>query len=301
MGTTIELIHDYFKNDPEIEIFRDFDLKKYSTMRLSSRGNLISVKSSASLGELIRFCAKNKLKYLILGMGANTLLKEIIDIPILKLDFPLDEDYLSQTQELYHLPASITLAKLSSHAVKFGMIGWEVFTGIPATLGGAVFMNAGTNLGEIGNLIESVKYFDRKGKLIERKVSPKDFVYRKNVFLKEGDVIFEVTLKNLGQKKEISDQIKNYLKKRNESQPLSEFTCGCTFKNSQEACRAGHYLDIIGMKGFSSENFKISHKHGNFIVHFGEGSYSEVIGFMNFIQQELKLQYGVEFEFEVEH
>jgi UDP-N-acetylmuramate dehydrogenase len=301
MGSTIELIQDQFENDPDIEIFRDFDLKKYSTMRLRAQGDLISVKSQESLGKLIKFCAEKQLDYLILGIGANTLLKENIRPPIIKLDLPLAEEYLSKTQDLYHLPASITLSKLSSHAVKFGMIGWEVFTGIPATLGGAVFMNAGTSLGEIGNLVESVKYFNKKGNLIERNISSKDFVYRKNLFLQNGDVIFEVALKNLGQKKEISDLIKLYLGKRNESQPLSEFTSGCTFKNSQEACRAGHYLDIIGMKGFSSKNFKISHKHGNFIVHFGEGSYSEVISFMNFIQQELILQYGVKFEFEVEH
>ena len=168
MGKSADLIKEYFSTNQDIEIKLNFNLKKYSTMRLKSQGDLFIVKKSDSLGKLTKFCFENKIQYLVLGMGANQLLKEKVELPIIKLDFELDENYLDELQKSYSLPASINLAKLSSHAIKFGMIGWEVFTGIPATLGGAVFMNAGTNLGEIGELVESVKYFTREGKKIEK-------------------------------------------------------------------------------------------------------------------------------------
>ena len=301
MGRKIELISDYFKNDQSIKVFKNYDLKKYSTMRLASRGDLILVRSKDALKNLLAFMFLNKISYSVLGLGANQLLNEEIENPIIKIDFDFDFSYLEKEQVEYHLPASITLSKLSSHAIKFGLIGWEVFTGIPATLGGAIFMNAGTELGEIGNLVSSVTFINKKGEEVTKRVSSKDFSYRQNLFLADGDIVCFATLKNLGKDKKISELINNYLKKRNSSQPLSEFTAGCTFKNNTKGCRAGHYLDIMGLKGFSSKNFRVSHKHANFIENFGDGTYSEVVDFMDFIQSELKLQYGVEFEFEVKH
>lgn len=299
MGQAIELISKKFQGHADLEILPDQDLKKLSTMRLESRGDLVLIKSEKALQEFLCFTHQEKIDLRILGWGANQLLEEQVPSVVAKLEIPFDQSYLDSTHDIYELPASVTLSKLSSHAVKFGMIGWEVFTGIPATLGGAVYMNAGTNLGEISSLIDSIVYYTAKGERIEKKCSEKDFSYRTNNFLNPGDFIYSVKMKNLGQKKEISDQIKDYLAKRNKSQPLSEFTCGCTFKNSGETCRAGHYLDIIGMKGFSSKNFRVSHKHANFIENFGEGTYTEVSQLMEFLQQELKLQYGVQFEFEV--
>ncbi len=299
MGKSAKLIKNQFRSKNDIEVFEDQDLKRFSTMRLKSRGDLIIIKSEERLGELLKFLYSSNTKYLILGMGANQLLKESIDRPIIKLELPLDSRYFENVRDLYELPASITLSKLSSHAIQFGLVGWEVFTGIPATLGGAIFMNAGTNLGEICHLIDSVTYFKKDGKKIVKKTSAEDFSYRENLFLKEGDIITSARLKNLGRAEEISMKIKSYLKQRNDSQPLSEFTCGCIFKNNSKACRAGHYLDILGLKGFSSENFRISPKHGNFIENVNKGAYTEVDAFMNFIQKEMSLQYGVEFEFEV--
>src|SRR5690606_37940156 len=117
---------------------------------------------------------------------------------IIHLDLPFDLNYLSESHDEYVLPASLGLNHLTAHAVKFGLSGWEVFTGIPASLGGAIYMNAGTNLGEIGALVKSVDIVNSDGVLRTLLVSDQSFSYRKNHFVKSGDVIVGATLIHRG-------------------------------------------------------------------------------------------------------
>ena len=93
---------------------------------------------------------------------------------------------------------------------------------------------------------------------------------------------------------------------RNRTQPLKEWTCGCIFKNHQNlgsgvTCRAGLFIDIIGLKGLTIKNLQISPKHANFMENHGESSYEDVIAMITVLQKELKLQTGVSFETEVEY
>lgn len=299
------MLLDLLKNISDVKIELDKDLTKFNTMRLASRADLITVKSKDSLFETLAILNKNKIKYKVLGWGANQILPECAKHPFIYLDFEFDKGYLGKARETYVLPASLSLPVLSSHAVKNGLAGWEVFTGVPASLGGAVFMNAGTNLGEIGKIVESVKIATVEGHERIHIVNKDSFSYRCNNFLKDGEVIFEVTLKHLGIKKEISSKIKDYLELRNKSQPLKEFTCGCVFKNHIDesknlACRVGQYLDIMDLKGLTYNGIKISPKHANFMENFGNARSEDAIALINFVKEELKLQYGIDFETEVE-
>jgi len=238
---------------------------------------------------------------LCLVWGANQLLKERSSLPYVKIEFPFDKTYLNELKEEYELPASITLSILSSHAIKIGLKGWEYFTGIPATLGGAIFMNAGTNLGEIGSLIKSFRVISKDGVIREVVKDENTFSYRKNNEIFDGDVIVSAKLIHNGVDKKISDNILEYLKKRNNTQPLKENTCGCIFKNlkGDREYRAGQLIDLLGLKGFKHKNIRISPKHANFMENMGDGTYSEVVEFIDIIKKELKLQFGVDFEVEV--
>ena len=131
------------------------DLTNFTTFRLSSVGDYMEVQSIEALQELVILLSKYKKKFLVLGWGANQILPAVCDGLILHLSFPFDPTYFDTIRDEYELPASVGLNQLTGHAVKFGIMGWEVFTGIPASLGGAIFMNAGTNLGEIGSLVKS--------------------------------------------------------------------------------------------------------------------------------------------------
>lgn len=187
-----------------IEVELDKDLKKYSTMRLDAVGDLITVKNVEALKIATKTLTENKIFYRLLGWGANMLLPKQSDVPYLQLDFDFDKTQLDEARSEYVLPASVSLATLTAHANKFGLKGWEVFTGIPASLGGAIFMNAGTNLGEIGSIVKEVKLVTKDGleKLI--KIDQNSFSYRHNHFVEKGDVIYEARLFHLGIDSEIS-------------------------------------------------------------------------------------------------
>ncbi len=273
-------------------------------MRLKAKGNLFIVKSPEALKKLLKLFFDNKQEYFLLGLGANQLISSENQTPWIKLKFSFDKTYLESTHKSYILPASVPLSLLSAHAIRFGLKGWEVFTGIPATLGGAVFMNAGTSLGEIASLVSKVKIIDREGNEREEFITSNSFSYRKNHFLKDGDIVTQVTLRNDGQDPAISEKIRNYLDWRNKTQPLKAFTCGCVFKNYHDKEKnihfpAGKLIDLLGLKGLRLENLKVSSQHANFIENLGEADYGQVVNLIDIIYEELYLQYGVRFETEV--
>lgn len=285
------------------ELERQADLKRMSTMRLTSHGDLIKINSIEALQETLRRLNASELHYRVLGWGANALLPEENEAIYIKLAFDFDKGYLESPRDSYHLPASVSLSVLSSHAVKFGLKGWEVFTGIPASLGGALFMNAGTNLGEIKDVVEKVYIATTKGELITRVIAEGDYSYRKNNFLSDGDVIYAADLKHLGLDPEVSTKIREYLALRNRTQPLKEFTCGCIFKNAHgfgRSCRAGHHIDIMGLKGTRLGGVEVSPKHANFMVNRAEATRTQVEELISLLQREMKMSLGIDFETEVE-
>lgn len=293
------------KLNTNLELELDKDLRKFSTMRLAASGDMVTVKNLDGLKETVKLFTENKIKYRVLGWGANILLPSKATYPYIQLDFSFDRTILDHVQTEYVLPASVSLAVLTSHAAKFGLIGWEVFTGIPASLGGAIFMNAGTNLGEIGSLVKEVRLVTKNGEEKLIKIDNKSFSYRHNHFINDGDVVYQVTLVNKGQDPQISQKIKDYLEMRNRTQPLKEATCGCVFKNYQDlergfTCRAGQFIDIIGLKGFTYKGLRVSPKHANFMENFGDSNYEDVTTMIELMRNELKLQYGVSFSPEVE-
>lgn len=167
-------------------------------------------------------------------------------------------------------------------------------------------MNAGTNLGEIGSLIKEVNIVTKEGEEKLIKIDSHSFSYRHNHFVNPGDVIYQARLVHFGIDEAISKKIREYLEMRTRSQPLKEWTCGCIFKNFQNhrlgvTCRAGLFIDIMGLKGLSYKNLQISPKHANFMENTGESSYEDVLTMISILQKELKLQTGVSFETEVEY
>ena len=290
--------------DVEVEI--DKDLKKFSTMRLNAVGDLITVRSIDALKNVTKYLTNNRISYRVLGWGANLLLPKSSLIPYLQLDIEHDRDIFDKAQNEYILPASVSLATLTSHANKFGIKGWEVFTGIPASLGGAIFMNAGTNLGEIGSIVKKVKMITKEGLEKNIVINQHSFSYRHNHFVDPGDVIVEARLIHFGIDIAITKNIREYLEMRTRTQPLKEWTCGCIFKNATKiesgvTCRAGLFIDIIGLKGLTYKNLEISPKHANFMENRGESSIDDVLTMIEILQKELKLQTGVSFETEVEY
>lgn len=295
------------KDIEELEVLHDTDLSKFSTMKLSCHGDLLKVSSVNALMKVITIFKENKISYKLIGWGANLILPENPNFIFIKLDLPFDKSQITAELSEFKLSATAPLNVLTSLATKYGFKGWEVFTGIPASLGGAVFMNAGTNLGEICEVVKDVTLLRSNGQIEVIKTDESSFSYRKNHFVNDGDVIVEVTLIHKGIDPNIGPLIKDYLKKRTESQPLREKTCGCMFKNQSievsgesVTCRAGLYLDIIGLKGLSKGQMRISPRHANFMENRGSCSSEDVKQLVDNTLRELEFHYGVKFETEVD-
>lgn len=297
----IEKVVKQLKDIPDIQVALDTDLSRIGTFKLSARGNLIKAFSKDALVSVIKLLKDKNIDFRPVGLGANQLIEDATNFFYLKYLYSPKVEFNPKDKE-YIFSAGITLNKLTNFAIKYELKGWEVFTGVPATLGGAVVMNAGTNLGEIGDLVSSVEYINKNGELDTHIVNKDSFSYRTNNFLKKGEFVTEVILKNIGFESGIGDRIKEYLEYRTKTQPLWDKTCGCTFKNYESIeskLPAGMYIDLAGLKGYQCGKIKVSEKHANFFVNTENAKKHEVIDFIGEVQSLLKRSYGVTFEKEI--
>jgi UDP-N-acetylmuramate dehydrogenase len=284
---------------PGCEVFENLDLTRYTTFKLASEGDLIEVKTIVALQTLLPLLTKNKKAYLVVGWGANQILPAHCKELIIHLDFTFDLNYLSELRDEYYLPASLGINHLTSHAVKFGLKGWEVFTGIPASLGGAIYMNAGTNLGEIGSLVKKVQLVSPDGRLREEIINDKSFSYRHNHFVKPGEVIVGAVMVHQGVDQTIPQKIKDYLEYRKKTQPLASKNCGCVFKNPLKELPAGKLIDLLHLKGVGIDELRINPKHGNFMENSGQANWDQFSSLVKLINFQMDHFFGIEFELEV--
>lgn len=282
-----------------IDFFPQKDLTSFTTFRLASVGDLVEVKSVESLQKLLPLLNRHNKQYLVVGWGANQILPARCEKLVIHLVLPFDQHYFDLIRDEYDLPASVGLNLLTSHAVKFGLMGWEVFTGIPASLGGAIYMNAGTNLGEIGSLVKSVTLINKDGRIREESINEKSFSYRHNHFVKSGEIIIGAKLFHRGTDAAIPQKIKDYLEYRKKTQPLASRNCGCVFKNPYRDLQAGRLIDALGLKGLKSGKLKISEKHANFVENQGEANWHQFEALVGAVKFQMDHFYGIEFELEV--
>ncbi len=254
---------------------KNIDLSAMSTMRLSSLGHMIEVYSIPCLQFVLKSLKKYNQSYQVIGRGSNLLLPSELNHILIQLKLPFDPKIFEEKSDFYHLPASMSISVLTAKAIQHNIKGWEILTGIPASLGGAIYMNAGTKFGEISQLIDSVQIMNSAGVIREEKMTSKSFSYRKNHFTREGDIILSAVLRHLGQDSSVATVIKNYAQYRKQTQPLGSANCGCVFKNIDKNLPAGKLIDIIGLKGLSQKDLVVSSLHGNFIENKGQASQLE--------------------------
>ncbi len=291
------MILEELRNIPGLEIKENCDLTGFTTMRLHSRGDLIEILEVEALRKLLPILNREQIPYLLLGWGANQLLPSKVPGVVIHLKMP--HILPDELRPEYNLPASVSLNQLTSLALKFGLKGWEVFTGIPASLGGAIYMNAGTNIGEIGKLIRQVTLVTKDGELRTESITDKSFSYRKNHFVKPGEVIVGTVIAHQGTDQNIGQKIKEYLEYRKKTQPLATRNCGCVFKNPLPLLPAGKLIDLLGLKDLQIGDLRISPKHGNFMENTGKADWDQFSSILSIIQFEMDHWYGIEFELEV--
>lgn len=270
-------------------------LHEFSTIGIGGPARFfIEVNSIAYMQEVIHFCFREALPFFVLGKGSNSLFDDrgFDGLVILnKIDF------VEQSEGLFYVGAGYSFSLLGTQTAKLGWEGLEFASGIPGSVGGAVFMNAGAAGFETSTFLKEVTFVNSRGELLNLKKAEIDFSYRYSSFQKmEGAIVAAKFF--LKASSEARSRQLQYIKHRLNTQPYTEPSVGCIFKNPTHQS-AGAILDSLGLKGFSIGGAKISDKHANFLINQGCATQEDMLSLMQFIKKKVKEEIDVTLEEEV--
>jgi UDP-N-acetylmuramate dehydrogenase len=254
---------------------------------------------------LLQTIKRQNLKYCIVGGGTNLLVRDggyrgvLISLQRMNT-VKIDREYRSigGSFAMVYAEAGALLSQALSFAVEEGLTGLEFAAGIPGTVGGAVCMNAGTSLGELGDIVDAVTLISPHGELITRSREEMEFGYRTSS-VPEGHIIFAVRVAlRRDDKEKIKARVAELLAARKQRQPQGRPNAGSIFKNPSEAS-AGKLIESAGLKGKAVGGAQVSDRHANFIVNTGKASASDVLALMELVKRTVLEVHGVRLEPEV--
>lgn len=275
-------------------------MAKYTTYKTGGVASAIVYPSSRSkLISLLKILKENGIKYKILGNGSNTLFSDKkYEGIIIKLD-KFDNVKVDGTKIV--VGAGYNLIALSFLAARKGLTGLEFASGIPGSVGGAIYMNAGAYKSDMGYIVKSVKVLTPSFKVINLTNKELDFHYRSSFFQTHKDYIcLEVTLKLCrGKREEILKVMKDRKDRRMATQPLNYPSAGSVFRNP-EGMYAGELIEKLGFKGLTKGGAQVSLKHANFIVNIGGATSSDIKELIDFVKESVEEKYNVTLKVEQE-
>lgn len=296
----MEKIGNLIKSKKIGKVVLDATLKKYTTYKIGGIARVICYpENSEKLIELIKLLRENDIKYMILGCGSNVIFSDKdYEGVIIKLD-EMNKIEFSGNKVIAEAGASLIL--LANLSVNKGYSGLEFATGIPGSVGGAVYMNAGAYKGDMGYVVSKVKVLTPDLKVITMVNSELDFHYRSSFFQKnKGYICLEATIKlKKGNKDEILEIVKERRKRRIESQPLEYPSAGSVFRNP-EGDYAGRLIEELGFKGLVKGGAQVSEKHANFVVNINNATGKDVRDLILFIKDQVKEKYDIDLKVEQE-
>lgn len=280
-----------------IEIFAP--LSNHTSFKVGGRCDmLIYPNSLESLAKLHTKCKEVSLNSIILGNGTNVL---FTDRGFRGVVFVLSNEIGGVTVEgdTIVAQAGASLKKLCITALDNGLTGLEFAYGIPGTVGGAVYMNAGAYGGEVKDVIVSVTAADASGNVITFTRDELDMGYRKSIFTDSDYVILSATFKlNDGDRTEIKDKMDDLMSRRKDKQPLEYPSAGSTFKRP-EGTYAGLVIEQSGLKGYTVGGAQVSEKHANFVINKGGATATDIINLIDDVKKIVKEKTGYDLECEV--
>lgn len=273
-------------NLSKIEIRRNVDLKKYTSIKIGGCADcLFVVNTISALKQVIK---KTAFDFYILGKGSNLLITDrVIKKPIVMLGESFT--YIEQNDDNLKIGASTPLSFLIKYYLENNLSGLENLVGIPATVGGLLAMSASSFGVNIASCLQEIEALNRKGELVTLKKRDIVFGYRSSSL--EGYVILGAKFSLLKQTA-LKQKVKDLLKKRLDSQDFDFPSCGSIFKNPKEFA-AGFLIDSCGLKGLRKAKAQVSNKHANFIINLGTAKYKDIDYLIRKIQDKVHKRYGI--------
>jgi len=282
------------------KVLDDIVIKDYTTYKVGGKPIcLIIPEDENGLIKLLKYLRENNIKYKILGNGSNVIFNDSgYNGVIIKLD---NFNNLKIIGNRITVGAGYMLNKLALRVSRLGLTGMEFAAGIPGTVGGAIYMNAGAYKSDMGYIVTNVKVLTPDYKIKTLSNKDLDFHYRSSFLQKNKDYIcLEVTINLVkGNSDEIMELINERKMRRIETQPLEYPSAGSVFRNP-EGNFAGKLIEDIGYKGKSIGGAKVSEKHANFIINSGNATGEEIKQLITEIKNKVKEKYDIELKVEQE-
>ena len=285
---------------PNLELRMNESMAKHTSFRIGGGAEVMAFpKTETELAELLKVSALLDCKCAILGAGTNVLAPDegITGLVICLKDCLDGMEALSDTR--IRVMAGVTMSRAAVFAANLGLSGLEFAHGIPGTIGGGIYMNAGAYGGEISQVCDRVEVMDRQGNTRWLSNAEMEFSYRHSVLETSDDIVIaaEFTL-TPAEPEAIKARMKELIGKRSASQPLNLPSAGSAFKRPKGGYAAA-LIDQAGLKGFRVGNAGISDKHAGFAVNLGGATANDVKELLQTVSDRVFEQSGIRLEPEI--
>ncbi len=272
------------------EVTVNIDLYEYNTYKVHSIAKyLIIVDNIVKLTKLINYLNAENLKYFVIGNGSNIILPSFYDGVVIKLNI----NDLEIKNDKVIVGASYMINRLSMDSINHNLSGLEWASGIPGTIGGSIYGNAGAYNDSISNYVEEIEVLENNHIKILKK-NDIFFEYRSSSLQKRNLIILKATLKlKKGNKDESLALVNDRLQRRINTQPLDYPSAGSVFRNP-DGFYAGKLIEDLNLKGTTIGGAKISEKHANFIINTGSATGENIIELINLIRTKVKEKYQID-------
>lgn len=260
---------------------------------------LIKPNSVDTLSKILKECIDKQVNYLVIGNGSNLLISDNgFDGIVIKIGSDISKICLLDEETIY-CEAGATMKALCNFAYENSLSGLEFAYGIPGTLGGAVYMNAGAYGGEMKDVLLSSKHIDNDGNVGEIVGEDLDLDYRRSAYTDNGFTIVSAIMKlKKADKVEIKASMNDKMSRRRDKQPLEYPSAGSTFKRPV-GYFAGVLIEQSGLKGYTVGGAQVSEKHAGFVINKDGATATDIITLIKDVQKIVFDKFGVNLETEV--
>ncbi len=274
-------------------------MKNHTTFKIGGPAQYyVTPESVTQIQEVVSLCRDMNIPLHVIGNGSNILVGDDgVDGVVLAL-FNTFSDYEIK-DNVITAQAGMSLIKLAVIALREGLTGLEFASGIPGSVGGAVYMNAGAYDGQMKDVVTSVTVLDEAGNIRILGRDELDMGYRTSAVAKHNMIVLQVIIElKAGDKEQIKDRMNQLSELRKQKQPLEYPSAGSTFKRP-EGYFAGKLIADAGLKGYSIGGAAVSEKHAGFVVNMGGATAKDVVELTDYIKKRIIEQFGVTLELEI--
>ncbi|WP_263701504.1 UDP-N-acetylmuramate dehydrogenase [Bacillus thuringiensis] len=279
----------------------DEPLARYTTMKIGGPADILIVpKHVAGIEKTLQLVKKYKTKWTVIGRGSNLLVSDLgIEGVVIRLGEGLD--HLEVEKHRVRVGGGYPLIKLSTLLSRQGLAGLEFASGIPGSVGGAVYMNAGAHKSDISNILSKALILFEDGTIDWLTHEEMEFSYRTSVLqTKRPGIVLEAEFQlQIGEREGIVSVMQKNKDYRRETQPWNHPCAGSVFRNPIPYF-AGDLIEKAGLRGYQIGGAQISEMHGNFIINIGGASAQDVLSLIALVKQTIKDKFSVEMHTEVE-